>query len=108
MSVATATRVGACSFWRYHKETKMPQPDRYVSVKIECHSKHLHDICVEVDRQVPPDLRCEPNAGPGYSRGGGSGGCSIPFSDELKETTMRELRDNFQGSKRRGYVLIHQ
>jgi len=43
--------------------TDMPQPDRYVSVKIECSSGHLHDICVEVDRQVPPELRCEPSAG---------------------------------------------
>ncbi|MGK3947352.1 hypothetical protein [Microbacterium sp. K2] len=86
----------------------MPQPDRYVSVKIECSSNHSHDICVEVDRQVPPELRCEPNAGPGYSQGGGGGGCSIPSSAQLKELTRRELRDNFQESKRRGYVLIRR
>jgi len=83
----------------------MPQPDRYVSVKIECSSGHLHDICVEVDRQVPPALRCEPSAGPGYSRGGG-GSCIIPSTAELEEMTRRELRDNFQESKRRAYVLI--
>ena len=69
--------------------------------------RHLHDICVEVDRQVPPELRCEPNAGPGYSQGGGRG-CIIPSPAELKELARRELRDNFQDSKRRGYVLIRR
>lgn len=85
----------------------MPQPDRYVSVKIECSSGHLHDICVEVDRQVPPELRCEPTAGPGYSKGGG-GNCTIPSTRDLAEATKRELRDNFQESKRRGHVLIRR
>lgn len=85
----------------------MPQPDRYVHVKIECSSAHLHDICIEVARQVPPELRCEPAAGPGYSSSGG-GTCSIPSAAELAERTTRELRDNFQESKRRGYVLIRR
>lgn len=83
----------------------MPQPDRYVSVKVECSSGHLHDICVEISRQVPPELRCSPTAPPGYIQGG-RGGCIIPGGPRLAELTSRELRDNFQESKRRGYVLI--
>lgn len=85
----------------------MPQPDRYVSVKVECSSGHDHDICVEINRQVPKELRCEANANPGYSKGGG-GTCIIPPAAELVDATERELRDNFQESKRRGYVLIRR
>jgi hypothetical protein len=83
----------------------MPQPDRYVSAKIECSSGHLHEVCIEIARQVPLELRCEPSAPSGYSTGGG-GGCRIPSPVDLVELAGRELRDNFQDSKRRGYVLI--
>lgn len=84
----------------------MPQPDRYVRVKVECSDQHLHDVCVEVDRQVPPELRCAPNEGPGYTSGGSGGGCRIPASDELRARAAQELRDALQESKRRGYVLV--
>lgn len=84
----------------------MPQPDRYVTAKIECVKGHPHDVCIEVTRQVPPELRCSPSAPTGYSAGGGGGGCPIPSPERLVELTERELRDNFQESKRRGYVLI--
>lgn len=85
----------------------MPQPDRYVNVKIQCSSGHDHDICVEIDQQVPKELRCESTASPGYSRGGG-GTCTIPPLAELADATKRELRDGFQEAKRRGYVLIRR
>jgi hypothetical protein len=85
----------------------LPQPDRYVSVKVECSSGHPHDICVEIKRQVPTELRCQPSAPAGYSSGGGSS-CQIPGDAELVTLTERELRDNFQDSKRQGYVLIRR
>jgi hypothetical protein len=84
----------------------MPQPDRYVSARIECAKGHLHALCIEVARQVPPELRCSPSAPTGYAAGGG-GGCPIPSPERLVVLTERELRDNFQESKRRGFVLIH-
>jgi hypothetical protein len=83
----------------------MPQPERYVSVQVECTAGHLHPICVEISRQVPDELRCQPSAPAGYGRGNG-GGCQIPSPAQLVEITERELRDNFQESKRRGYVLL--
>jgi len=86
----------------------MPQPERYVRVKIECSARHEHEICVEIPRQVPPELRCTPDAPRGYSQGGSGASCSILPATELVAVTARELRDNFQESKRRGYVLIRR
>ena len=83
----------------------VPQPDRYVSAEVECSAGHLHEVCIEISRQVPPELRCAPNAPAGYGPGGG-GGCQIPSSARLAELAERELRDNFQESKRRGYILL--
>jgi hypothetical protein len=85
----------------------LPQPDRYVSVKVECSSGHPHDICVQIAREVPAELRCEPSAPAGYSSGSG-GSCQIPNAGELVTLTERELRDNFQDSKRQGYVLVRR
>lgn len=86
-------------------EDKVPQPDRYVSAKVECSAGHLHEVCIEIRRQVPPDLRCESTAPAGYGPGNG-GGCHIPGHARLVEMAERELRDNFQESKRRGYLLL--
>lgn len=64
-----------------------------------------HDLCVPISRGVPPELRCSDGQPPGY--GGGSGatcGCRVP--DHLADVVERELRDNLQESKRRGYVLV--
>lgn len=84
----------------------MSQPERRVNVRFECDSGHRHPICVRIDREVPPELRCLPDADPGYSIGGG--GCSVPPFTMLAEATARELRENFQESKRQGYVLIRR
>lgn len=84
----------------------MPQPDRYVSIHVVCSQGHEHPLCIEIPHQVPPDLRCAPNAGPGYITGGGS--CTIPPIAELATRAQQELRDNFQESKRQGYVLLRR
>lgn len=64
-----------------------------------------HDLCVPISRAVPPELRCAELQTPGYGGGGGATcGCRVP--DHLSDAVERELRDNLQESKRRGYVLI--
>lgn len=78
------------------------RPDR-VKVKLVC-GGHDHDLCVTVDRGVPPELRCSDDEGAGYGSGGG-GGCRVPAG--LDGLVARELRENFQTSKRQGFVLIY-
>ena len=64
-----------------------------------------HDLCVTLTRGVPPELRCEDSAPAGYGPGGGSAcGCHVP--EGLSTLAERELRDNLQESRRRGYVLV--
>lgn len=76
-----------------------------VSVIFRCSAQHEHPLCVTVPRRqgVPPELQCPPDSAPGYG-GGGNGGCSVP--PDLPALVERELRDNLQESKRRGFVLI--
>ena len=79
-------------------------PNNSVKVKFDCGKGHaLHELCVQIDRGVPPELRCEPGQPSGISKGGG-GGCRVP--EDLPGVVATELRDNFQESKRQGYVLI--
>ncbi|MCW2898624.1 MAG: hypothetical protein JWO67_889 [Streptosporangiaceae bacterium] len=73
-----------------------------VSVVLMCRSGHKHELCVPISRGVPPELRCSPQQPDGYV--GGGGGCQVPL--DLTERVERKLRDAFQESKRRGYVLI--
>jgi hypothetical protein len=73
----------------------LPQPDRYVSVKVECPSGHPHMYCVPItQQQVPAELRCEPSAPAGYSSGGG--GCQIPNAGELVTLTERDSGTTFK------------
>ncbi len=74
-----------------------------VRVVWECSAGHRHEMCRPASRGLPPELRCAATQDPGYGQGGG--GCALPAGiDSLVE---RELRDNFQESKRRGYVLLN-
>lgn len=84
---------------------EMSAPDRRVRVTFSCKRGHEHQLCVSIDRQVPPELRCTPDAGRGYGPGGGDG-CAIPAV--LSQVVQRELRDDFQESKRRGHVLVRE
>jgi len=64
-----------------------------------------HDLCVPINRGVPPELRCPDTEPPGYGQGGGAPcGCKVP--PNLAEEVERALRDSFQESKRLGYVLV--
>lgn len=64
-----------------------------------------HDLCVEIRRGVPPDLRCGDAEPRGYGTGGGPPcGCTVPAG--IADLVMRELRDDLQESRRRGYVMI--
>ena len=76
--------------------------DHAVRVVWECSQGHKHEMCRPVDRGVPPELRCPGGQPSGYGPGGG--GCTLPL--DLAGRVERELRENFQESKRRGYVLI--
>jgi len=75
-----------------------------------CHVKLVgraceHDLCVTLTRGVPPELRGEEAAPDGYGRGGGSScGCQVP--SHIEDVVARELRDNLDESRRRGFVLI--
>ena len=78
--------------------------DEQHSVRVvwECLSGHRHEMCHAVRRGVPPELRCSPSEPAGYGQGGG--GCVLPADLALR--IERELRDNLQESKRRGFVLV--
>lgn len=73
-----------------------------VRAKVACANDHLHDLCIPIRREVHPDLRCQPEEPQGFSYGGG--GCSLPM--DLQSRAERELRDNYQESRRRGWILI--
>lgn len=76
-----------------------------VKVTFRCRAQHAHDLCVALERGVPPELRCSPDQSQGF--GGGTGrGCQIP--EDLQQRVERELRDAFQQSKRQGFVLIEE
>lgn len=79
----------------------MNQPIRRVRVHVVC-SGHEHEVCVPVDRGLPEELLCNHPSHGGF--GGGGTGCRLPA--HLEELVDRELRDSFQESKRRGYVLV--
>jgi hypothetical protein len=81
-----------------------PSARHRVRVKVQCNrSSHTpHEVCVRVPREVHPDLRCAPEQGDGYSYGGG--GCILPA--DLQARVERELRDHYQESRRRGWVLV--
>lgn len=79
-------------------------PNHRARVRVECRSGHHHEICVQLRREVPPDLRCTPQDADGYGYSGGGGGCLLP--PNLDELVERELRGNLQESRRRGWVLI--
>lgn len=81
----------------------MTDPHR-VRVKFICRSRHEHEICMKIDRGVPPALRCEPQAPHGFAAGGG--GCPIPADMDMR--VKRELGRNLQESSRQGYVLIEE
>jgi len=76
-------------------------PTHRVRTKIAC-SGHEHELCVQVDRGVPPGLRCSDDQPQGWSFGGG--GCPLP--EDLSGLVERKLRDDLQECLRRGYVLI--
>lgn len=65
-----------------------------------------HDLCVSIRRAVPPELRCIDDAPAGYGQGG-SAPCSCRVPESVGDLVERELRDNFQEAKRRGYVIVH-
>lgn len=80
----------------------MGRPDFYVSARVWCDNGHEHQLCVLVDRQVHPRLRCAPG-GPVAGMPGGSP-CQLP--PDLQSRVHYELRENFQESLRRGWVEV--
>lgn len=81
----------------------MNKQNNRVSVMFMCRSGHEHPLCVAISRGVPPELRCSSEQGSGYG-GGGGGGCTIP--PDLVGRVELKLRDEFQESKRQGFVLV--
>jgi hypothetical protein len=81
----------------------MKDESHRVRAILECPGGHRHELCVTVDRGVPPELRCDAGQGTGYGPGGG-GGCTVP--PDLPARVERELRDGLQEAKRRGFVLV--
>lgn len=64
-----------------------------------------HELCVPISRAVSPELRCVDTQPAGYGGGGGAS-CECRVPDHLSDVVERELRDNLQESKRRGFVLV--
>lgn len=73
-----------------------------VRAKVRCRNGHHYDLCILVRREVHPDLRCQPEQGAGYAMGGG--GCVLPA--DLDALAERALRDDYQESRRRGWIEI--
>lgn len=80
----------------------MTEPGHRVRTVYVCGVGHRHELCVIVGRGVPPELRCPDQQNPGWGPGGG--GCTVP--NDLAGRVERELRDDLQECRRRGYVLI--
>jgi hypothetical protein len=70
-----------------------------------CRSGHTHKLGVEIKRGVPPELRHPEEQSTGYGSDGGTG-CPLP--EDLSHRVEQQLRDAFQESKRRGFVLIEK
>jgi|GEM_PF-2448269 len=82
----------------------MPQPDFRVTTHVTCDHGHVHTLCVVVSRQVPESLRCDSSGSP-VDLGPGTGP-SCHFPSDLVSRVEYELRENFQESRRRGYVEV--
>lgn len=81
----------------------MSNANHRVSVIFRCRSGHEHPMCVNIRRQVPPELRCPLGQEKGYGPASG-GGCTVP--PNFEHLVERTLSDDFQESKRRGFVLV--
>jgi hypothetical protein len=80
------------------------RPEFRVTTRVICDHEHEHTLCVLVSLPVPDPLRCEV-AGPPVDLGPGSGtGCHFP--SDLVSRVEYELRENYQESRRRGYVRV--
>lgn len=64
-------------------------------VKLVCRLGHEHEMCRTVIRGLPPELRGEPQAAPGF--GGGGGGC--PVLSDIDARGENELGRNLQENK---------
>lgn len=80
----------------------MADQSHRVRTVYECSVRHQHELCVTVGRGVPPELRCADQQSAVWSLSGG--GCPVP--NDLPVRVERQLRDDLQECKRRGYVLI--
>ena len=86
---------------QFRRQTVVERSHRVKTV-YECGGGHRHELCVILDRGVPPELRCAEEANSGWGPGGG--GCPVP--NDLAARVERQLRDDLQECRRRGYVLI--
>lgn len=83
----------------------MPSLDTHrARTVVQCRHGHRHDLCVTIHRGVPPELRCSDDQPPGYVTNSAGPGCRLP--DDLPERVERELQEDLQECRRRGYVLI--
>ncbi len=67
-----------------------------------CPRGHRHEVCVEMPRGVPPELRCEREENSGVSYGGG--GCQLP--DNYEEMAAFALRQDLERWKDKGFVEV--
>jgi len=78
-------------------------PNHHVRVRFICGRGHEpHQLCVPVQRGVPPELRCE------QQRGYGPGGGGCPTPPDLEARVRHELETNIETWKRVGHVVIEQ
>lgn len=82
----------------------MTRPEFRVTTHVICDHGHDHTLCVLVSRQVPEVLRCQSTGSPVSLGSGGGSLCHFPA--DLVSKVEYELRENFQESRRRGYVLV--
>jgi hypothetical protein len=74
-----------------------------VHVRLFCLRGCDHDLGVQISHEVPPSLRWEAEAGPGFGHGGG--GCPVPA--DLVAQVMRKLRESLEDCRRLGFVPIY-
>ena len=85
--------------------------DDFVKVQIRCNrcGNVMEGLCVQVDRNVPEPLRCQPGGGgvggPGIRCPGCTGPC-FEDSGELQRAVAAEVTGGWGRHHKRGAVLV--
>ena len=78
-----------------------PQPERYVSVRLQCRCGEEHRFCWRTQHQgIPAPLRCPAPAGTGH------GGSRCPLPTNFDERLIHVMRSSVEKWIDLGYVIF--